>query len=214
MDSVSSDIDGLPSSLRGLSTKKPTIAIRLDHASIRGTVERHWLSASPFEVEADTFFCFRALVRRMRRLFHCTDGLDETLSFLQRAFKLLDKPLHKHLMSLSPALTPTFYSLPWLLTLFSQGVQWRFVQRMWDAFLTHDDDSENGLNVEFIVCFAIALARSLRALLLQSDFAGAIAVLHGALGSLNFNCESVLIVARDSFQELKKAGLKFQPTSM
>jgi hypothetical protein len=59
-----------------------------------------------------------------------------------------------------------------------QGVEWRFVQRMWDAFLTHDANSKSGLNVEFIVCFAIALARSLRALLLQSDFAGAM-VSHG-----------------------------------
>jgi len=81
----------------------------------------------------------------MRRLFHCKEGLNETLrygsrarlaqscnahdytslldrSFLQNAFELLDKPLYKHLMGLSPPLTPTFYSLPWLLTLFSQVV--------------------------------------------------------------------------------------------
>ncbi len=56
----------------------------------------------------------------------------------------------------------------------SKGVEWEHVHRIWDAFLTHDANGHsNGLNVEFIVCFAIALARSLRALLLQCDFAGA-----------------------------------------
>ena len=56
--------------------------LTLKHSNIRGKVQRHWLSVTPFEVEADTFFAFRTLARRMENLFHCQDGLDETLKYV------------------------------------------------------------------------------------------------------------------------------------
>merc|ERR1712032_1075248 len=167
--------------------------------------DSNWKSLLPRQVEADTFFCFTRLAREMRSLFHCKEGLKKVLREMDRILSASDSKLHSHMQSMSPPLDSTFYCLPWLITLCSQGVMFEKVLVVWDVFLSGDRSTGKVLNMQFVICFCVALVRSLRKLLLASDFSGAMSVLHGALDSLNFQAEIVLSSARDLMKKVYPA---------
>ena len=58
------------------------------------------------------------------------------------------------------------------------------------------------LNIQFLLCFCVAMLRSVRSIFLMGGFAANMAVAHGLLRALDFQAEAVLAEARRIFQQL------------
>ena len=90
-----------------------------------------------------------------------------------------------------------YFGVPWLVTLCSQGVAINAAIEVWDVLLNvgvaqHDGKGCPMLNTQFLLSFCVAMLRTVRPLLMESNFAGCM-VCHLKLVSLVLHLTSFLL---------------------
>eukprot|EP01062_Namystynia_karyoxenos_P049401 TRINITY_DN37834_c0_g1_i1.p1 TRINITY_DN37834_c0_g1~~TRINITY_DN37834_c0_g1_i1.p1 ORF type:complete len:902 (+),score=283.61 TRINITY_DN37834_c0_g1_i1:74-2707(+) len=127
-------------------------------------------------LEADTFFCFSALLTHLgnnfcRALDGDASGLRGTMEAFTRCLAACDLPTAQKLEE--QGLRPEYYAMRWLTLMFSQEFRDRSkVLRVWDYLLSQIDTLQQAL-----VHVATALVVALRERLLAGDFAANIMLL-------------------------------------
>lgn len=117
--------------------------------------------------EADTFFCFTALMAEIGDMF--TKKLDRSQAgiggIMSRLMKLLEKEdaeLHKHLVGVG--IDPAFFGFRWLTLLLSQEFLLPEVICIWDTLFADER------RFKFLIHFCSAMIISIREELLAGDF--------------------------------------------
>ncbi|KAL4442855.1 hypothetical protein ABPG74_010744 [Tetrahymena malaccensis] len=120
------------------------------------------------QIEADTFFCFIKVMgflkdRFMRQMDECQQGIKKQCQEFNSYLKAYDNDLWFHFQKLQ--IDPQYYSLRWLLLLYTQEFQLNDVTRLWDTLLSR----KNILTYAFYI--GLAILQINRTLFLDEDFA-------------------------------------------
>lgn len=127
------------------------------------------------DAEADTFFCFSALMSHVRDAFvkgmdHTDQGLFGQVEEFSALLRRKDLQLWTHLDSLQVA--PVYYAVRWLTLLLTQELELPDVLRLWDALLS--DHRRPHPLIQYVCVVMITRAR---AMLLVGDFSDCLHVL-------------------------------------
>ena len=135
------------------------------------------ISEAPFEdlsdAEADTYFCFDAIMREMASCYAVdetsTAGIGKQLRELQALLRIKDPQLESHLSKCG--VDPQFYALRWLRLWLCQEFNLPETLRIWDSLLTAE------LTLPWLRYVCVAMIIRIRDELLATDFAGCMKLL-------------------------------------
>lgn len=125
--------------------------------------------ANAAHAEADSFFCFVALLGDFRdhfvqQLDNSAVGIRSTIAQLNDLLKQHDEELWRHL-EFTSKVNPQFYAFRWITLLLTQEFDFPDTLRLWDSLLGNPDGP---LEILLRVCCAMLL--SVRSRLLAGDF--------------------------------------------
>eukprot|EP00053_Salpingoeca_punica_P002076 m.36063 g.36063 ORF g.36063 m.36063 type:complete len:402 (+) comp11372_c0_seq1:203-1408(+) len=117
--------------------------------------------------EADTFFCFTALMSVVRDNF--IETLDNSENGIRALMARMLKTLQKHDVALfdsleKKALKPQFFAFRWLTLMLSQEFSLPDVIRLWDSILASED------RLSYLIFVCIGMLQNVREQVLKGDF--------------------------------------------